>query len=431
MNILIQTISILVVLAAVFAVVYCMLQNSGVNVKIKAVDRLRVPSLASEPHIPTAKECAHIFVYALLFRLFVFIAGAVVYCLFLSGEYGFSLASIVNVWEKWDAVHYLRIADVGYSGYTEDGNFTNLVFFPLYPLFIKIVSVIIPNQQIAGLFVSALCFGGGVVYMYKLACMDFNKRAAQLSVIFMSIFPFSFFFGGIMTESLFLLTSTMTLYYVRKHNWIAAGICGFLTALTRSVGVFLIFPATVELVEEYKLIGRLKDLKYVFGIILKKWIWLLLLPTGFVVYMLINYAVSGNALDFLRLQNVIWTHESKLFFKTAASLWDIIKNYSPDLTSAAFGAGLVMTILVYVITVAGMRFQRGMYTAWSIIYLIVCLSISWPISLGRYISCIVPMYFTLGFYCDKNKKLEYAVLLSFTIFFGIYMSMYLKGGQIM
>src|SRR5207247_8258249 len=64
------------------------------------------------------------------------------------------------------------------------------------------------------------------------------ERAALLT----AIFPFSFFFGAVYTESTFLLFTVLTFHCFRTRRWAAAGVCGAIAAATRVTGI-LMWPA--------------------------------------------------------------------------------------------------------------------------------------------------------------------------------------------
>ena len=101
----------------------------------------------------------------------------------------------------------------------------------------------------AGLMVSFLCYSAGCVYLYRLAAWELGKGAARRTVLFLSLFPYAFFFGGVMTEGLFLLTTAAALWHIRRHRWWRAGMWGVLAAMTRMHGLLLIGAAGAELVE--------------------------------------------------------------------------------------------------------------------------------------------------------------------------------------
>ena len=72
-----------------------------------------------------------------------------------------------------------------------------------------------------------------------------DKNRAFWTIVFLVIFPTSFFFGSLYTESLFFLFTVSFFYFLKKGNFLAAGVFGFFAALTRFVGVFLIVPALI------------------------------------------------------------------------------------------------------------------------------------------------------------------------------------------
>ena len=428
MVMLLRIISIVVTVGSAAALIWRALENSGVPIK----RRLGAGTAVLEkPHVPGTKECLKIFLYVLLFRIFVIVAGFIVYSLFVDEGSTPTWEYITKAWVKWDAPHYKNIAD-SYTAYVENGDYTTLVFFPLYPVLMKIAHIFIPDMDIAALTVSSLCYAGACVYMYKLVCIDYKRETAQKSVILMTLFPFGFFYGGIMTESTFLLTVIGTLYYTRRHNWIMTGIMGMLAALSRSAGVFVIIPATVEFIEEYNIFGNIKNIKAVLGLVLKKWLWLLLMPLGTCIYLYINYSVAGDPFEFLRLEEEYWYQVGQPFFITVGSLWDIINGgYSISTKMGAFIPGLVILLCMYGVMIAGLRKHRTMYMVWFLVYLTVNTTMSWPLSLCRYLACTVPAYVVLGDMCSRNKKLYTALMMSFGILFGIYFCGYITGKQIM
>lgn len=426
MNILMQIISITVTVSSFVMLVWRMLPNPGIDLKLR-INKGR----DSAGCVPTNKECTEVFIYSLLFRIFVIAAGFVIYCVFIANDSKIHMNQIYKMWEEWDATNYIRISK-GYASFTQNGDYITLVFLPLYSWILKFFNLIIPNVIVAGLTVSAVCSSTACVFMYKLACMDYKRSTAQKVVILMCIFPFAFFYGAIMSESAFFMTSAMTLYYIRKHNWAAAGIAGMLCALSRSVGVFLIFPATVEFIEEYRLLENLKDIKPKLVLFAKKWVWLLLLPAGTLIYLYINYKITGDALYFLKMEEKYWNQTSQPFFQTVGNLWDIIKGGTSLSTKmGAFAPGLAIVLGMYALMLFGIPRHRSMYSAWLWIYLIVNTTMSWPLSLCRYLTCAAPVYLILGDSCDRNKKLYTALVIGFSIMFGIYLTGYLMSKQIM
>ena len=72
-------------------------------------------------------EAGKVFLAALLFRLVIFVLVGLFTCLVLYPGSGADAA--LWTWKRWDALHYVNLAELGYSGYIEDGKHLFLVFF--------------------------------------------------------------------------------------------------------------------------------------------------------------------------------------------------------------------------------------------------------------------------------------------------------------
>jgi hypothetical protein len=68
------------------------------------------------------------------------------------------------------------------------------------------------------------------------------RDRAEQAVLLTAIFPFSFFFGMVYTESLFLLLTVVSFYGFRSRRWLLGGASGALATATRVNGI-LILPA--------------------------------------------------------------------------------------------------------------------------------------------------------------------------------------------
>ncbi len=199
-------------------------------------------------------------------------------------------------WANFDGEHYLAIAQHGY------GNFEQ-AFFPFYPFLIK--TFILPLKEsfftllLSGLTISHLAFFVALVVLYFLVRFDFQARTAQWTVIFLLIFPTSFFFASVYTESLFLALILGSFYVARRGKWWLAGILGALASATRLVGIFLLPALLWEWWEQNNLKFKISNLKLILGVIP-----ILFVPLGLVWYMrylTINYQ---DPLMFLHVQPV-------------------------------------------------------------------------------------------------------------------------------
>jgi len=145
---------------------------------------------------------------------------------------------VLGVWQRFDTLWYLKIATHGYS--PEDGS---TVYFPLYPLLIRAGGkILLGNYLLAALIISNLAYIGLLFYLYRLTTLLLEEETARRTVVYLAIFPTTFFFLAGYTESLFLLFTLAAFWYAHQKRWWLAGILGFLASLTRLQGVILILP---------------------------------------------------------------------------------------------------------------------------------------------------------------------------------------------
>ncbi len=192
-------------------------------------------------------------------------------------------------WARWDSEWYLKIARQGY----DSGN-SSSAFFPLYPLAIAAFHfVFFGSYSLAGFFVSTISCLASFYLLFRLAEIDFGQKVARRAVLYLAVFPTTFFLQAIYTESLFLALSIGSLLAARRQRYVLAGAAGGLAALTRNTGILLIVPLAIIYLQE------------------RQWRWrrvradgmyLLLVPAGLGVWMAYLKATFGNALLFASVQ---------------------------------------------------------------------------------------------------------------------------------
>ncbi|MCL2397354.1 MAG: hypothetical protein FWC93_04735 [Defluviitaleaceae bacterium] len=100
-----------------------------------------------------AENSIHIYVKIVLFGLLVRLATLVLDWFLLLAADGTTLADLFQSFNRWDAPHYLTIAEIGYS-WQEDGRNILLVFFPLYPYLIRLATFATGNHLTSACIVS-------------------------------------------------------------------------------------------------------------------------------------------------------------------------------------------------------------------------------------------------------------------------------------
>jgi hypothetical protein len=137
---------------------------------------------------------------------------------------------------RWDSVWYLAIAGGGY------GDGAREAFFPLYPLLVRIAGAPLGSALVGGALASTALLGVALVVLHRLVALDHDRAVARNAVLVTALFPMSFFFSAVYSESLFLALSVGAVYAARLDRWAWAGVLGALAASTRSAGVVLLVP---------------------------------------------------------------------------------------------------------------------------------------------------------------------------------------------
>ena len=145
---------------------------------------------------------------------------------------------------RWDTGFYLSIADEGYK--YEDVQFPSVAFFPLFPLFIRLLTVFLSDSLISGVLIANLALALAVILFYRLIALEADERIATRAVWYLLIFPTSFFGSAIYTESLFLLFTIGAFFFYRKRFWESSAMFAFFAGLTRLMGLILAPALLVE-----------------------------------------------------------------------------------------------------------------------------------------------------------------------------------------
>jgi hypothetical protein len=184
-----------------------------------------------------------------LFRIFVYLlAIRVLLCLVALLATQFADASLhpraarhvgaFAAWVRWDSFWYASIAEQGYSYSTTQAS--SVAFLPGFPLAIRALTVVVKSPLVAGLIVSHVASLAAIVVFWQWIRERAGLHAAERAVLWLVVFPYSFFFYTIYSEGLYFLLCTLALRAADHQRWAHAGIWGTLAALTRPMGVLLV-----------------------------------------------------------------------------------------------------------------------------------------------------------------------------------------------
>lgn len=337
--------------------------------------------------------------------------------------------------QRWDAAHYIRLIEEGYQGYTENGQHLFLVFFPGYVWAARLLRLVIPSTALAGTALSCLCYGGACCYLYRLAGEAYNGRVAWDALLYMSLFPFSFFSGLVMTEGLFLLATTGACWYAWRGKWLAFGLFGALGALTRMTGLLVIAVGVIRLLEAYRPLEPPvgKSLGRCWKPLLLRLPLTLLPAAGTLLYLLLNLWVDGDPFAFASHQEH-W-HQGYLWISQVV---EYIGRYLGDNLGSSFGWAVWAPALALFVVGLALLYWAALrkghpagLLAYGFCFFVATYSLSWLLSAGRYLSTCFVLFLFLAKLSQRRPALRAALLGGEGVLLGVYLCAFLAGAQVM
>jgi hypothetical protein len=251
---------------------------------------------------------------------------------FGSGIFFEGRGPFIDAFNIWDAGWYRSIIENGYNTYfniNQNGQ-ANWAFFPLYPIIIKLIHVILPiNINILGTVVSTIFFAGALImsYLYILETRG-NRKEGVLFAIIMSFGIYSFYFSVLYTESLYIFLLITSLYFLNKRDYLLVGIFGALLSATRNMGVMLVVAVAVQYVYEYFknnknikmfLFDTSKNSNLILGISL--------IPLGLFSYMAYLWKLVGDPMAFSNVQ-IAWAKRISNPIHNLLSVWSDVGRFA-------------------------------------------------------------------------------------------------------
>jgi hypothetical protein len=160
----------------------------------------------------------------------------------------FAYAKFAETFAAWDSGWYFDIAKRGYFFLPDQQS--SVPFFPLYPLAMRTLASVFGGSDqaiwISGIVISCVSFIAGLVVLHTLTeriCGD--REVARRTVLFLAVYPFSFFLTRVYPGGLFFLLTVLAISAAFSSRWRQAGLWGALATLTRPHGILIALPLIV------------------------------------------------------------------------------------------------------------------------------------------------------------------------------------------
>jgi hypothetical protein len=206
--------------------------------------RSRAAELSRSIDVRSWREAAAILVTTRL--LFLGVAYAAAW--YLASGQGALEQPWLDVWSRWDALHFYAVATEGYSGSGSSPHAT--AFFPGLPVLLRSGIAVGLEPVVAGLLISAAGSLVSFVFLFKLAEHDIGPGAGRSSVTYLAVWPTAVFLVAPYSEALFLAGAIPSFYLARKRRWALAGAFAAVAMAARFAGLFLIFGLVLEFVRQ-------------------------------------------------------------------------------------------------------------------------------------------------------------------------------------
>ncbi len=308
------------------------------------------------------------------------------------------LGLFMNMFAKWDSPHYMFIAQHWYTNKGDIANF--IVFFPLYPILVRLITFNFSYINLSGLIVSNVASIVAVVYLFKLAKLDYGDSVAKKAVLFLCVFPTAYFLSAVYTESLFIALVIASFYYARNVKWPLAGFLGLLASLSRLWGLIMLPALFVEFLHQENWKFKAFD---------RRIFWLVLPAIGFLIYLGINFQVTGSFFTFLRVQSVHWYENfDPLGGYIGAFGWARNGPYPSNITLGY--AEIIFAAFGYAMIGVGYKLKlRPSYQVYNLLTWMLAFADGFWISGPRYVLTMFPMFLALGMLATK-RPVEIAIL---------------------
>jgi hypothetical protein len=317
----------------------------------------------------------------------------------------------LEIWNEWDTVHFLRIAEFGYSAADK----FKAWFYPFYPWCVRAFSYITGDFLIASFIVSGIALLFAVVILRRLTAMEWNPTNARRAVYFFLIFPTAFYLHIGYTESLFLALMLGSVFAARKERWWLAGVLGAFSWMTRANGIVLLPTLAVEAGHQWFVGKRWRW----------QWLWIALVPAGFAVYLLLNWRISGDPFAFLKMRK-------ELFHMTSSWPWigiaDAFRNLrrNPNQAEIVGTQELIFTGLGFVCSIASWFKLRPIYATWITGNWLLLVCVTFIESMPRYALTMFPIFFLFAF-AAENRFWRVVITLWSILFLALFSSLFVRG----
>jgi hypothetical protein len=331
-------------------------------------------------------------------------------------------ARLTEAWTVFDSAWYIDIARRGY--FFDPNAQSSVAFFPLYPMLIRLVALPFGGSEealwFAGMAISWASFFAALVALHRLTeRLTGSRPAARRAVLYIAVFPFSFYFGQVYSEATFLLWTVLAVSAAHDGRWAGAGLYGSLAVATRVNGVLIALPLVLMAVQDRPSLRELA----------RRTAWLVPMPLTIAAFTGYTYLLTGRPLAWLDAQaqwgfsvgHMPYAH----LLRTAQSIeaqgfytWLVGSETAP----IDFAYTTIALLFLALVPALARRFGAPM-TAYVIAALLLPLSANVLVGFGRYASVLFPVFILASEW--RAPGVQQGILVVSSLFYTLFLILFI------
>jgi hypothetical protein len=317
----------------------------------------------------------------------------------------------LDIWNRWDSLHYLQVAQFGYNA----SSVMKAWFYPLFPWSTRLVAYVVGNYLLSAFVVSGCASVAAAILLRRIVQFDHDASTSRWAVWFFLIFPTAYYLHIGYTESLFLALALGSILAALLERWWLAGVLGALCWMTRANGIILLPTLAIEAVHQWVVSKRWNW----------RWLWIAIVPAGFAVYLLVNWKVTGDPFAFLRMRKGLFAMESSW-------PWVGIRNAIGNLRSTPNYAEIVgaqelyFVALGFVCMIISWIKLRPVHAMWITGNWFLVTSVTFIESVPRYTLTMYPVFILFALLA-RNRLWTAVITVYSLLFLALFSSVFVRG----
>lgn len=318
----------------------------------------------------------------------------------------------LDIWNRWDSLHYLQVAQFGYN----TASVMKAWFYPLFPWCTRLVAYVVSHNYLVSAFiVSGFSSIAAAILLRRIVQFDHDAGISRWAVWFFLIFPTAYYLHIAYSESLFLALVLGSILAALFGRWWLAGVLGALSWMARPNGIILLPTLAVEALHQWIVTRRWNW----------RWLWIAIVPAGFAVYLLVNWRVTGDPFTFLRMRKKLFAMESSWPWVGIRSAIGNLHR-TPNQAEIVGAQELYFAALGFVCMVVSWFKLRPVHAAWITGNWFLVTSVTFMESVPRYVLTMYPVFMLFAL-LSRNRLCTAIITVWSLLFLALFSSVFIRG----